>query len=130
MIDSIPSVTSALVGVALDGLALQQRVIANNIANVNSPGFAAGRVDFETALRNAADGGIDNTPAEIKERLQQVDAGIDTGTFIKQAEQPGVQLDLEMAQLNQTVLKYQALIQGLNSFGALTSMAISGERNR
>jgi len=130
MIDSIPSVTSALVGVALDGLALQQRVIANNIANVNSPGFAAGRVDFETALRNAADGGIDNTPAEIKERLQQVDAGIDTGTFIKQAEQPGVQLDLEMAQLNQTVLKYQALIQGLNSFGALTSMTISGERNR
>ena len=35
---------------ALDALSLRQRVIADNIANVNTPGFLAGRVQFEDAL--------------------------------------------------------------------------------
>ncbi len=129
MIDSIPGVAKAVVAVALDGLALQQRVIANNIANANTPNFTPSRVDFETALKSAAERGIDDSSLDMKERLQQVDASIDAGTLIRQGEEPGVQLDMEMAQLNQTVLKYQALIQGLNSFGSMTSMAITGERS-
>jgi len=46
---------------ALDGLALRQRVIADNIANVDTPGFRATSVDFETSLQAAiADGSIVN----------------------------------------------------------------------
>jgi len=36
---------------ALTGLAERQRVTADNIANVNTPGFLAGRTDFESALK-------------------------------------------------------------------------------
>jgi flagellar basal-body rod protein FlgB len=44
---------------ALDGLALRQRVIADNIANVDTPGFRATSVDFESSLQAAiADGSI------------------------------------------------------------------------
>jgi flagellar basal-body rod protein FlgB len=44
---------------ALDGLALRQRVIADNIANVDTPGFRATSVDFESSLQSAiADGSI------------------------------------------------------------------------
>ena len=38
---------------ALDGVALRQRVIADNIANVDTPGYRASSVDFETSLRAA-----------------------------------------------------------------------------
>jgi flagellar basal-body rod protein FlgB len=45
--DAVSSVLSA----ALDGLGWRQRVIADNIANVDTPGFRPVSVDFETALR-------------------------------------------------------------------------------
>lgn len=42
---------------ALDGLSMRQRVIADNIANVNTPGFRASTVQFESSLKAAlADG--------------------------------------------------------------------------
>ena len=42
------SVTSAALASALDGLALRQRAIANNIANVNTPDYHAKRVSSRT----------------------------------------------------------------------------------
>ena len=42
----LESVTSAALSSALDGLALRQKAIADNIANVNPPGYTAQRVQF------------------------------------------------------------------------------------
>lgn len=43
---------------ALEGLTSQQRAIANNIANVNTPGFSATNVSFQRSLASAlANGG-------------------------------------------------------------------------
>jgi len=36
----------------LNAAALRQRVMANNIANINTPSFKASRVSFEAELRN------------------------------------------------------------------------------
>ena len=41
----------------LDGLAMRQTVIADNIANVDTPGYRATTVDFETNLRRAIESG-------------------------------------------------------------------------
>lgn len=130
MLDSLQGVTSTLVRVALDGLAQQQRVIANNIANANSTGFSAQRLDFESALKSAAKSGLTDSDNDAKAWLLRVGNSIDTGDYIHTANNPGVQLDMEMTQLNETVLKYQALIQGLNLSGSLVQMAITGEGNR
>jgi flagellar basal-body rod protein FlgB len=47
---------------ALAGLSLRQDVIADNVANVDTPNFRARSVDFESSLRDAvARGGV---PAE------------------------------------------------------------------
>lgn len=51
--DPVGSVLNA----ALDGVALRQRVTADNIANVDTPGYRAGSVDFETSLRAAISAG-------------------------------------------------------------------------
>jgi flagellar basal-body rod protein FlgB len=50
-------VTSSALRVAASGLALRQRVIANNIANIETPGFRAGKVQFEQELGAAVAGG-------------------------------------------------------------------------
>lgn len=47
----------AVLGSALDGIALRQRVIADNIANVDTPGYRASSVDFESSLRAAISSG-------------------------------------------------------------------------
>ena len=51
------SVSITALNSALDGLALRQRVIANNIANIQTPGFHAGKVSFESALADAVASG-------------------------------------------------------------------------
>jgi flagellar basal-body rod protein FlgB len=54
---------SSVLHSALDGLALRQRVIADNIANVDTPDFRATSVDFESSLQSAiADGSIMDRP--------------------------------------------------------------------
>ena len=45
--------TSRLLLAALGGLSTRQRVIADNIANVDTPGFTPTAVEFEDALRAA-----------------------------------------------------------------------------
>ena len=47
---------SAVLGYALDGLSLRQNTIADNLANVDTPGFRATAVDFESVLRSAIGG--------------------------------------------------------------------------
>jgi flagellar basal-body rod protein FlgB len=42
---------------AINGLSRRQQVIADNIANVDTPGFRARSVDFETALAAAVERG-------------------------------------------------------------------------
>ncbi|WP_413451443.1 flagellar basal body rod protein FlgB [Georgenia phoenicis] len=65
------SVTSVAMKSALDALSLRQRVIADNIANVNTPGFLAGRVQFEDALANAVrTGRADGFEATVERSLE------------------------------------------------------------
>ena len=54
---AMPDPVSAVLSSALDGLSLRQRVIADNIANVDTPGFRATSVDFESSLAAAIDNG-------------------------------------------------------------------------
>ena len=56
---AMPDPVSAVLSSALDGLSTRQRVIADNIANVDTPGFRASAVDFESSLASAiATGGM------------------------------------------------------------------------
>lgn len=90
------SVTANALSSALDALALRQRVIADNIANVNTPGFHARRVMFENALaRSVADGeGV---------------VAATTATSLEPTRLDGnnVNLDTEVVSNIDTVLRYQ-----------------------
>lgn len=106
MIDSTGSVIYA----ALNGLAARQRVIANNVANVETPGFIAGRVSFEDSLRAAiADGDAGETSVATRRSADPVNPNGNN-----------VSLDNEVVSLTRTDLTYQLMIQALNhKFGLL-----------
>ena len=87
------------------GLAQRQRVTADNIANVNTPGFLAGRTDFESALSGALRSG--DTP------------GISGGTVARSLEPPNtngnnVNLDSETVTATETGLRYQLALNALD----------------
>ena len=48
----ITDATMTSLHAALTGLQQRQRVTADNIANIQTPGFLAGRVDFESTLQS------------------------------------------------------------------------------
>lgn len=82
----LDSVSSLALRSALDGLALRQRVTANNIANVNTPGFHAQRVSFEDALARSVamgDGSVQATTDTSLEptRLNGSNVNMDTETL-------------------------------------------------
>ena len=106
MIDSTGSALYA----ALNGLSARQRVIANNVANVETPGYIAGRVSFEDSLREAIAGGDAGTTS-VSTRSSADPVNINGNN---------VSLDNEVVSLTETDLSYQLMIQALNHrFGLL-----------
>ena len=49
---------------ALDIRAAKQRVVASNLANIDTPGYIAQRIDFDAAMRNAEATGSVNPMVE------------------------------------------------------------------
>ena len=101
----IGDVTSSTLKAALDGLAQRQRVTADNIANINTPGFLAGRVDFESSLRGALANG--EAPS------------INGGTVARSLEPTNtngnnVNLDMETLAATETGLRYQLALNALD----------------
>jgi flagellar basal-body rod protein FlgB len=101
----IGDATSTALHAALSGLAQRQRVTADNISNVNTPGFLAGRVDFESALSGAIRSGEIPT--------------ISRGTVARSLEPTNtngnnVNLDAETLIATETGLRYQLALNALD----------------
>ncbi len=121
----MPDLTSTDLGLraislALDGLSMRQRVTANNIANVDTPGYKAQHVDFEAqlgrALRGADDGeaALRKTDPDHLDTSQSSPAAIITVNHESsdlRNDANNVDIDLEMTTLAETSLRYQALAQ-------------------
>lgn len=55
---------------AIDGLSLRQQVIADNIANVDTPHFRARAVDFESALAAAIERGSVTSAGQLQPAVE------------------------------------------------------------
>ena len=105
----------AVLNSALDGLSLRQRVIADNIANVDTPGFRATSVDFETSLRSAIEsGGRDEVSAQL----------LPTDTPVG-ANGNNVDLRKETLAATQTQFQYQLMTRAVSDRFALIKTAAS-----
>lgn len=90
---------------ALRGLSARQRVQADNVANVETPEFLAGRVDFEASLRDAVRSG---SPASfsVSSSRSMAPTGVNGNN---------VSLDEEMMGLIDTELRYELAVEGVNA---------------
>ena|SRR5438046_3065098 len=109
-------VTMDIVYKAMQGLSARQTATADNIANVETPGFKAGTVDFESSLRSA---------------IQDGDATEASFTAGKSAQPNGpndnnVSLDEETVTAINTNLRYQTMVEAMNAKFRLLRTAMEG----
>jgi flagellar basal-body rod protein FlgB len=102
--DPLIGMTGAVLHTALSGLAARQRASADNVANIQTPGFRATRVDFEASLRDALAGGgePDVTPTAT------------ASTAPARLDGNNVNLDEETLLDSETGLRYQLTVRALD----------------
>jgi len=102
---------------ALDGLALRQRVTANNIANMDTPNYVAQKVDFESSLQSAISSGT---------VTQGVSASVTSSTASPGLDGNNVDLGTEEMQAMQDTFRYQLLSRAVGERYNLITTAIGG----
>ena len=112
-------VTMSALHTALRGLAERQRVIATNTANIQTPGFLAGRVSFEDELAQALTDGDEGQVAGLGPTHQ---------TSLEPTRMDGnnVNLDRETLLGTDTELRYQLMIRAVDAKFGLVRTAIRG----
>jgi flagellar basal-body rod protein FlgB len=110
-------VASQALQVALSGLAMRQRVTANNIANIETPGFRAGKVQFENALQSALAGGT--SPDAVR-------PGVARSLEPTRLNGNNVNLDEETLSNVDTGLRYQLALRAMDGKFGLISDVIKG----
>ncbi|RDV84668.1 flagellar basal body rod protein FlgB [Ammonifex thiophilus] len=119
---------------ALDAAALRQRVIADNLANVDTPGFKKGVVRFEEELKRAL-----NVPLPLKTTdprhfpspvpLEEVSPRVERDYFTSmRADGNNVDVDEQMVNLLVNALSYHALTQVVAGRYASWHYVINGGR--
>ena len=107
-------VTSVTLRSALDGLSMRQRTIADNVANLQTPHFLAGKVQFEDALRSAV---ADGDTASIAQS-----GGGSIARSLEPTREDGnnVNLDRETLLGTQTGMSYSLMLRAVDDqFGLL-----------
>lgn len=116
---------------ALDAGALRQRVIADNIANINTPGFKKSTVNFDAFLKAVLN---ENVHGLTKTHVRHMDApgcGPEpqavkvTGTRMR-ADGNNVDIEEEMIAQAANYLAYQTTAQLVTSRYAKLSMVVRG----
>jgi flagellar basal-body rod protein FlgB len=112
--------TTSLLGLALDAAVMRQQALAQNIANVNTPGYRRLSVNFEERLAVAADtasGGPRAVElATLRPFVEVAGAG---------AADAGVSLDTEVAAMAENTLRHQVLLKALSKHLGLISLAVT-----
>jgi flagellar basal-body rod protein FlgB len=117
------AITVEMAKLALDAASLRHQAIAHNIANVNSPGFAPARVSFEEQMGAARNALRDGAPVEramlagVRPAMMRAAPAADTNRTAL--------LDLQVADMAQNTVQYEALLKALGKHMAILSSAVS-----
>ena len=133
--DSVPG---NLLEKALKGSSLRHKVISNNIANINTPGYKRMEVSFESELAAAAatNAASERTSAAMtrthdkhllptsepiaSSRIRTIDA-----TSMR-TDGNNVDVDAEMAAMTKNQIYYSAIVQRINGYYTNIKSAIKG----
>src|SRR5262245_11068909 len=108
---------------ALVGSSLRQSVLANNLANANTPGYRRSDVDFQSALADALDEPAVSRQDAVSDLSFSPKADADSP---QRADGNTVDVDAEMAKLSENAVGYQALVAVAHARLAMIQTAIGG----
>ncbi|GIM92334.1 flagellar basal body rod protein FlgB [Paractinoplanes toevensis] len=110
-------VSSSSLRVAAAGLAARQTAIANNIANIETPGYRARKVEFEQALHGAIAKG--ESPSSVSPSVQD-------SLEPTRLNGSNVNLDEETLSHIDTTMRYQLTLRAMDSKYSMLRDAIKG----
>ena len=126
---------------ALDGAMFRHEILANNIANVNTPGFKRSDVKFRTQLKSALDSMTENNQLIVRGattntghipigppvHLDQVSATIhrDAATSAR-VDGNNVSIDMELATLSGNAAYYSTMVRLLTDYYGNIQTVIQG----
>lgn len=108
---------------ALKGLAARHQTISSNIANVDTPGYSAKTLDFETTLQRNLNSSAKQV-SMAKTNAKHLDSKTSSSSFYTTSNRAGgtyredgnnVDIDTELIDMSETNIKYQAISQEISS---------------
>ena len=117
-------IASTVLSKTLDVAAARQKTIANNIANVETPGYKRQYVSFEEELRLVLER---KNGHQIREGLRDLSPSVRTD--VVSPSRPGgnnVNIDVEISDLAKVSLKYKAAATLLELKSGMLRSAING----
>ncbi|MBA3782059.1 MAG: flagellar biosynthesis protein FlgB [Nocardioides sp.] len=115
---AISDAVSHVLDSALDGISMRQNVIADNIANVDTPDFRASSVEFEDSLRSAIATGDLESGVSSTETLTDTPVG---------ANGNNVDLRKETLAAMQSQFQYQMMTRAVTDRHSLLRSAMGGQ---
>lgn len=118
MTQPVTSITTQVLGLALDAAELRHRAVTANIAHHATEGYVPMGVDFEAQMADAR---------RALESGRSLDAASLAGVQPRLVPLPGeaVRLDEQVADMASNAVAYQALARGLSRHFAILSAAVS-----
>ena len=122
---------------ALNFREMRQELISTNVANANTPGFKAKKLDFEEALARALDVDGQMKMNAIDERHHNVGNGgfnnlepeiYDDPNGVVSENGNTVDVEAEMARMAENKLMYDSLVQLINKKMGIMKYAINTEK--
>ena len=103
----------------MDLLSARQKLVASNIANIDTPGYKSQDINFQSEFQNATGGGnLETTPVNV----------IDTPGLVVKSDGNNVSLDREGLALARTQLQYRVGVELLRTeFHSLQSAINEGK---
>ncbi|HBQ86198.1 MAG TPA: flagellar basal body rod protein FlgB [Syntrophomonas sp.] len=127
--------TQMLLQKSLDVASLRNEVLADNIANVNTPGFKRKEVIFEDKIRNAMAGNNSKLNLTDDRHIQAQDNNAQLEPEIKKMDdlsyrndENNVDIDVESAKMAKNIVLYDFLGQSMSNELKLLRIAITGRR--
>ncbi|MFL6025054.1 MAG: flagellar basal body rod protein FlgB [Marmoricola sp.] len=119
---AVSDAVSQVLASALDGVTTRQQVIADNIANVDTPGFRATSVDFESQLKSAIEDGDFNAGSPVDPGVTETPTDTPVG-----ANGNNVDLRKETLAAMQSQYQYQILTRAVSERFNLVKTAATGQ---
>ncbi|OXS27388.1 MAG: flagellar basal-body rod protein FlgB [Acetobacterium sp. MES1] len=129
------SITSALYQKALDGTWQRQKATSNNIANSETPGYKAVKVNFEDSLKaeiNKLKTTSTGSSTAFLDKMESIESienskiSVYEGATSSRLDENNVDLESENIDMSKSVLQYYYLVRGVSDSYSRLKYAVNG----